>query len=242
MRSFRSKVAARALAAVGALVMSPSSFAACDQWDLTGRWQFWQDNNFKVLFDLVQDAGGQIRGSGAYAANAGAVGSMSGVTRGSVTQGNTKGNSFYFVVDWPDRRGRYDGTVNADGTFAGTTRDLSSSAPAIAFHEFDGRKAACAPPPSSASAPSPPPPASAAGPKKVVTLGKVKEVATAIDDVDIHAGPDGKSRKLGVLKAGGTGTVVGHQAGWYQLRDLSVDLVGAAWIAEDHLKVKRVRR
>ena len=241
MMSLHSMVRALALAAVGALVMPSSSLAACDQSDLTGRWQFWQDNGFKVQFDLVQDAAGQIRGSGAHLLRE-RSGTFSGEYSGRYA-GQRERQHVLVCCDWGGNRGRYDGTVNADGTFAGT-RATVDSAPTVAFHEFDGRKAACvvSTPPSSASAPTPPPSA-ALQIQKGAQFGKMKDVATAIDDVDIHAGPGGQFKKLGVLKVGGTGTVMGHQPGWYQLRDLSIDLVEpVGWIAEDHLKVKRVGR
>ena len=129
MMSFRSRVTALCSATVGALVMPATSTAACDQWNLTGRWQFWQDNGFKVQFDLVQDAAGRITGSGAYASKSGGVGSFSGAMRGSIEQGSIKGNTFVFVTKWDSGggSGRYVGTLNPDGAITGVTSDVSNS-------------------------------------------------------------------------------------------------------------------
>jgi len=83
-------------------------------------------------------------------------------------------------------------------------------------------------PPSSASAPPARP-----GPAK--KLGKVRQFATAKDDVDIHFGPGGRFPKASVfMRKGREARVLGsHPDGWSRL-ELGVP-GGENWVANDHL-------
>jgi hypothetical protein len=74
-------------------------------------------------------------------------------------------------------------------------------------------------------------------PKPIKGLGKARQVATTIDDVDIYDGPDGTRFKvIGMLRAGVSAVVTGRQEGWYQLK---IDAMpgGTGWVAADHLTV-----
>jgi hypothetical protein len=203
--------------------------AGCTQWDLTGNWQVRQVNGFTVLFDLIQNRSGEIRGSGGFIE--GLKGGTWDVGRNGSVTGSITGNSFSFVVTWPHTRGQYDGKINADGTFGGITRDLSHPKSLEAFYQAGERRAACTPststPPSSASNP---------GPKPLKILGKYRKVATAKNDVDIHNGPGGQFKVIGMLKGGSKGAVTGQQEGWYKLQVTVPG--GSGWVAEDHLTVK----
>ena len=79
-------------------------------------------------------------------------------------------------------------------------------------------------------------------PEAVKTLGKVNQVATAKNDVDIYNGPGGQFNVVGMLRSGGQGLVKSRQEGWYQLKfdapggTLQVP-GGTGWIAADHLAI-----
>jgi Bacterial SH3 domain len=70
--------------------------------------------------------------------------------------------------------------------------------------------------------------------KPIKGLGKGKQIATAIDDVDIYDGPGGEYTVIGMLRAGVSAPVTGSQEGWYKL---TIDNVpgGSGWVAADHL-------
>ena len=70
--------------------------------------------------------------------------------------------------------------------------------------------------------------------KPIRRLGKGKQIATAIDDVDVYDGPGGEHRVIGMLRAGASAPVIGSQEGWYKL---TIDNVpgGSGWVAADHL-------
>lgn len=76
--------------------------------------------------------------------------------------------------------------------------------------------------------------------RPVRQLGKRRQIATAINDVDIYDGPGGEYRVIGMLRAGVSAPVTGSQDGWYKL---AIEYVpgGSGWVAGDHLthSVKR---
>lgn len=70
--------------------------------------------------------------------------------------------------------------------------------------------------------------------KPLKALGKKTSKATAKEDVDIHEGPGGQFKIVGMMREGTTASVLGrHADGWLNLK---LDVAsGSGWVAADHL-------
>jgi hypothetical protein len=86
--------------------------AACQQWDVSGRWQMQQTNGFTVTVNLVQK-GTKILGR--------ATTSTAGTHD---VRGNVHGDDLYLDVTWSlETRGIYRGKIGSSGRIEGTTYD-----------------------------------------------------------------------------------------------------------------------
>jgi hypothetical protein len=83
--------------------------------DINGQWRITQSNGFELMFDIVQERDGTLRGSGE-------------IIGGKVANGRGRldGDQFTFTVDWNNngKGGRYTGSFDGRGRLSGTTVDL----------------------------------------------------------------------------------------------------------------------
>jgi hypothetical protein len=220
----------------GSLAVLPSSgaHAACAQWDLSGAWDFYQTNNYRIWFRLQQAPDGKISGMG---------GQYGGDPETGTVSGSMNGDQFSFVAEWGVARGKYEGKVGPNGELQGSTSDLNHPQVTAKWHEMFGKRAGCMDVAASPASP----------PKAVKKLGKrlpgtsttstlpQSLFATAKDEVDIHEGPGGQFNVLQcqgapcTMKEGGKAKALDHQEGWYKLKGVADGADG--WVAEDHLTV-----
>jgi hypothetical protein len=85
--------------------------------NVNGQWTIVQSNGFEVVFDIVTEPDGQLRGSGRVAGGPEANG-----------RGRLDGESFVYTVDWNNngRGGQYSGTFGPTGLLTGVTVDLDN--------------------------------------------------------------------------------------------------------------------
>jgi hypothetical protein len=85
--------------------------------DINGQWTITQSNGFEVMFDIVQEPDGTLRGSGEI------IGGKVANASGQLT-----GNAFVYTVDWNDngKGGQYSGTFDAEGRLSGVTFDVDN--------------------------------------------------------------------------------------------------------------------
>jgi hypothetical protein len=139
-------------------ICAPEPAAAqCQQWDLTGKWEFWQSNRHKLELDLRQDpingdlAGkaqfsGEVEIGGVFGTDLGKA-DIPSTWYGTVITGRLTGNRFVFVVDWGNPahygRGEYKGEVGPEGQLQGSTADTAHPEQRATWHEWAGRRAKC---------------------------------------------------------------------------------------------------
>ena len=98
-----------------AVLLSSAAQAACEQWDLNGKWRFSQDNGFNVNFKFLQ-TGNVITGNGRHR--------TPGQFFDGSLNGRIDGHRFSFTVDWVTGAvGMYDGIIDDSGGASGRTRD-----------------------------------------------------------------------------------------------------------------------
>jgi hypothetical protein len=150
-------VAVLAGAVVLAILAPRHSLAECQQWDLTGKWEFWQSNKRKLELDLRQNPiNGDLAGEAQFKGNVeigGIFGTDVGTAdipstwHGTILTGRMDGDEFVFIVDWgrPDLygRGEYKGEVGPEGQLQGNGTDLAHPENKITWHEWAGRRANC---------------------------------------------------------------------------------------------------
>jgi hypothetical protein len=132
-------------------VCAPEPAAAqCQQWDLTGKWEFWQSKQkVKVELDLRQNLNtGVLEGKAHMSGKVGAPGGgwMDANFDGPVN-GSIKGNTFSFVVRWFQGQrysGEYRGDMGPQGELKGDTSDVDHPQVTDTWHEWAGRRAKCA--------------------------------------------------------------------------------------------------
>jgi len=203
--------------------------ATCAQWDLSGAWDVYQTNKYRIWFHLQQTPEGKITGLGQYA------GRPDGET-GQVT-GEMKGNKFWFITEWGRARGKYEGQVGPNGELQGFTSDLNHPEVTAQWHEMFGQRAHCA---TVAAAP----PSLSPTNKPVKTLGKKKVApdplqegrwATAKDLVDVYDSPVKPRSVIGTMIAFSKGRVLAHHPdGWCKLQSVAPGS-NDGWVADDHL-------
>ena len=83
--------------------------------DINGQWTLTQSNGFEVMFDIVEESDGRLRGSGQV---------IGGVEANA--SGQLIGNAFVYTVDWDNngRGGQYSGTFDAQGRLSGVTFEV----------------------------------------------------------------------------------------------------------------------
>ncbi|MGB3021739.1 MAG: hypothetical protein WBB50_06430 [Methyloceanibacter sp.] len=219
------------LGAALACLKPPAAHAACVQWDLSGAWDFYQTNNYRIWFRLQQSPEGKITGLGEYA------GKPNGET-GQVA-GEMKGDQFWFITEWGRARGKYEGRVGPNGELQGSTADLNHPEVTAKWHEMFGKRARC-------MTVAAPPPATQASPKPIKRLGKKKlpadprqegRWATTKNAVDVYDKPVEPRRVTGTMIAFSLGRILDyHPDGWCKLQGVANgDQDG--WVAQDHLNV-----
>lgn len=219
------------LGAALAVLKPPAAHAACVQWDLSGAWDFYQTNNYRIWFSLQQSPEGKITGLGEYA----------GKPDGEIGQvgGEMKGDQFWFITEWGRARGKYEGRVGPNGELQGTTADLNHPEATAKWHEMFGKRARCI----TVAAP---PAATPTSPKPVKSLGKMKlspdpqqegRWATTKDAVDVYDRPVEPRRVTGTMIAFSMGRILDyHPDGWCKLQGVA-DGNKDGWVAQDHLNV-----
>lgn len=110
-----------AFLAIGAIIPSSTAFAACQQWDVSGRWILAQDNDFLIDITFQQDG---VRLSGTAAAHR--VGD--GAPRPVKLSGQVNGGAISFTIDWQygGSIGQYDGSISEAGRLRGQTHDAGN--------------------------------------------------------------------------------------------------------------------
>ena len=85
--------------------------------DINGQWKITQSNGFELMFDIVQEPDGTLRGSGQVVGG-----------REANASGQLNGNAFVYTIDWNNngRGGQYSGTFNDEGRLSGVTFDLDN--------------------------------------------------------------------------------------------------------------------
>jgi hypothetical protein len=114
--------------------------AACLQFNFGGHWQLYQDNGYRVLFDLQQGSDGSLRGMGSFVStrHVPAGGAFNALYSGTLS-GNTSGSTIHLTASWG---GNYEGTVQADGGLAGSTQPMLLPSPHVSWH-VENRKVPC---------------------------------------------------------------------------------------------------
>ena len=192
----------------GSPFASASAQAACE-WDLSGIWNFYQDNGVTLTFRMTQ-VGNRPTGKVTWA-RFGQVPDIDATMHGTIN-----GNNFSFTGDWG---GVYNGHIGDHGELQGTTSG-------IGWHEYYGHTAACLPtattPPSSAattpsSSAASTPSSSGQPPMTEEEKAKAQQAlqqrlakklkqqtlpdATVLQDDDVYSEPGGVGKPIGVLRA-----------------------------------------
>ena len=112
------------LRAIFVLSLPAAAHAACEQWDVRGKWTIKQTNGFSVIFQLEQ-TGAELQGKAGDASPQGdcVLTATCPLFSGSV-DGTIKGNSFDLNVYWNGGAiGVYTGKVGPQGRIEGSTYD-----------------------------------------------------------------------------------------------------------------------
>jgi len=108
------------LATAALVIASPSAArAACAQWNINGAWNFHQDNNFTVTFNIKQ-VGDRLTGWGNNDVF-------------NPIKGTIAGNHFSFTANWgAGQNGVYEGQIGPQGEMSGTTSG-------VGWHDYYGK-------------------------------------------------------------------------------------------------------
>lgn len=85
--------------------------------NINGQWRITQSNGFELMFDIVQEPDGTLRGSGEIIGG-----------RVANARGRLDGDQFTYTVDWNNngKGGRYTGSFDSRGRLSGITVDLEN--------------------------------------------------------------------------------------------------------------------